>query len=47
MKKLPIGVEFFRDFKSVKGLKQEGIRIIHKFGIGCYKKTCKVVCERE
>ncbi len=28
-------------------LKQEGIRTIHKFGIACYKKSCKVVYEKQ
>ena len=28
-------------------LKQEGIKIIHKFGIACYKKSCMVAHETE
>ncbi len=28
-------------------LKQEGMKTIHKFGIACYKKSCKVVYNRE
>lgn len=27
-----------------EGLKREGMQTIHKFGIACYKKSCKVVC---
>ncbi len=26
-------------------LKQEGMHTIHKYGVACYKKTCKVICE--
>ncbi len=26
------------------GLKREGMQTIHKYGIACYKKSCKVVC---
>ena len=25
-----------------EGLKQSGIKIIHKYGIACYKKNCKI-----
>ena len=28
-------------------LKQEGMQIIHKYGIACFRKTCKVVYSRE
>jgi hypothetical protein len=28
-----------------EGLKREGMQTIHKFGIACYKKSCKVACQ--
>lgn len=28
------------------GLKKSGIEVIHKYGIACYKKTCKVIYSR-
>lgn len=31
----------------VDRLKKNGIGIIHKYGIACYKKTCKVAYSRE
>lgn len=27
----------------ISALKQEGMKIIHKYGIACYKKTCKII----
>lgn len=31
----------------VTALRQEGMETIHKYGIACYKKTCKAVYEKE
>lgn len=31
----------------VTACKQEGMTTIYKFGIACYKKTCKVICSQE
>ena len=31
----------------VTSLKQEGMQVVHKFGIACYQKTCKVMYGRE
>ncbi len=28
-------------------LKKEEVQTIYKYGIACYKKRCKVVCEQE
>ena len=28
-------------------LKKEEVKTIYKYGIACYKKRCKVVCEQE
>lgn len=35
------------DGKYVTMLKQEGIQKIHKFGVACYKKSCRVVYSTE
>ena len=35
------------DTRYVEALKQEGVHTILKYGIACYKKTCKVVLETE
>ncbi len=31
----------------VAALIQEGMQTVHKFGIACYQKTCKVIYSRE
>ena len=35
------------DTRYVEALEQEGVHMILKYGIACYKKTCKVVLETE
>ncbi len=35
-----------KDKSYVTALQQEGMNTIHKFGIACYKKSCKVVYEK-
>lgn len=35
------------DTRYVEALEQEGVHTILKYGIACYKKTCKVVLETE
>ena len=30
-----------------EALRQEGMETIHKFGIGCFRKSCKVLYEKE
>ena len=35
------------DTRYVEALKQEGVHTILKYGIACYKKTCKVALETE
>lgn len=36
-----------KNAKYVTALKKKGVQTIHKFGIACYKKSCKVVMDRE
>jgi len=36
-------MEQIEDGGYVAGLKQDGMETIHKFGIACYKKSCKIV----
>ncbi len=40
-------MEQIEDEGYVAVLKQEGMRTIHKYGIACYKKNCRVAYERE
>lgn len=40
-------MEQIEDGGYVTALKQEGMQTIHKFGIACYKKTCKIAYSRE
>ena len=28
-------------------LRQEGMEVIHKYGLACYRKTCRVAYEKE
>ena len=40
-------IKQIEDEGYVTALKQEGMQTIHKFGIACYKKTCKVMYSKE
>ncbi len=35
------------DHGYATAFRQEGVKIIHKYGIACYKKSCKVVYGKE
>lgn len=40
-------VEQIRTHEYARLLRQEGMEIIHKYGLACYWKTCRVVYEKE
>ena len=35
-----------KDKAYITALRQDGIKIIHQYGVVCYKKTCKIVHEQ-